>query len=250
MMRNTCLVLSALLLMLVGAVPIRASAQCAYPLVSLQDGNGRIIKSARKYALSEHARYELLRLKVATDDCLLRWQIYLDNLAFLLQKAGDWNESEAQLFREKELAVRRDLSETFASIELSREPLRIYRNNVERTSDLYQLASNHVDLFDSLMIDRHFSAQSKFLLKTRAVLRHAVYSCNRWDFTYPENLDNKREAWEECVDEFNRLEGDIPALREIAPIAFDFLTRKRAAGGLGGEASGLALMPKKREESE
>lgn len=229
---------AATLFLSLSCVAPLACAQCGYPAAAL----GEAGQSARNQAAAEYRRYESLRDQDVVDACVLPWQKYLNNLAFVLKIAGDRNPRDRRWFHDRELTVRDTLSLTFDGASVPGGAISIYRNNVERKADLYQASRDHARLFDAVQMDRHFEAQWRSLPTTRRALRLAIYSCNRWDFTHPDDLRNKHADWRQCQLDFARLARN-PSLREIAPDAFDFFDRQWPSSATARTSRQAAMQP-------
>ena len=225
------------LLVLAGSIPARAQAplpdeSCNFPSVVVEGNEYRTI-----------ARTGFIAFEAHRDDafesapCIRRYREFLRDVAHAQKAAGVNNPAALKYFQEKELEVRLKLFEELNAAELPRTALAIYKNNLRRLRDLYQIRQHGKAFLDDIIAtDVNFNEVGSRVVEVREGVRTAIYSCDKWNFTHAANPENMRPQWKAgCQAEFTNLGESIPQFAQIAPAAARF-AREEAAVALRAQA--------------
>ncbi len=202
------------------------SRACHYPAVTVEVGLTRDIAKTAYKAYEAHVDYI-----PEGPACAHAFRVFLSNVAYSQQAAGNYNAASRMTFLQKELTVRLKLFEDLNVAPLSGAAIAIYKNNIQRLLDIYEKPDHRAKPFldDIISSDVNFSAVGSRLVRLRDGVRRAIYSCGKWDFSHAKNVANMRPQWieQECETDFGLMYSSIDRFAEVAPAAAAYLRTKQ-----------------------
>ena len=197
----------------------RADDACVLPLIVAKADKPDI---TLRIALKAHDAY--LSVQDQSFSCE-EWFRFLRDVAHTLKVAAEANRSayaQKELL-EKERVVRIRLFTDMNDADYRSSDPSLYRSNTKRLGDLYQKQGEAKSFLDDVVMqDQHFAKYGR-TPELRKLIRHAIYSCDKWDFTYTRDIRNMNSQWALCSEDFRRYRASFSAFREIAPDAHAYL---------------------------